>query len=180
MLKKDMNKHLKGFSKDLRDKATKIEALSFKEPKIICFDFKDLRDPEKVKTKLKKVEGISGLHSIYIISLKKGTSAEKILARFKKAKESPEYSLPKENYKEDDSQLSKVLYVGKSQKTFSRLCQHLVKSTSRTYALYLGNWATDIKGGIQIDVFECDNYRQEIEDYIASELKPLLGRRGAA
>jgi hypothetical protein len=76
------------------------------------------------------------------------------------------------------------IYVGTSRKTSKRLTEHLGYGDDRTYSLHLAKWATLLLGGIEIRIHpfklqpELLHLLPYLEDALADELKPLLGRRG--
>jgi hypothetical protein len=75
-----------------------------------------------------------------------------------------------------------VLYVGRSRNPRGRLKQHLSNSTSATYAIHLGNWATDLNIVLDFYLYKFKDIEgrviQVIEDSLWDSLKPLLGKRG--
>jgi len=79
---------------------------------------------------------------------------------------------------------SRCLYVGTSRKTATRIRQHLGAGNARTYALHLSWWATRLPGSVLLDIHEYgddtpDEMLVVLEEQLARELNPVLGRRGS-
>ncbi|SCW76270.1 hypothetical protein SAMN02927924_02678 [Sphingobium faniae] len=79
---------------------------------------------------------------------------------------------------------SRCLYVGTSRKTAARVRQHLGAGNARTYALHLSWWATSLPGSVLLDIHEYgddtpDEMLVVLEEQLARELDPVLGRRGS-
>jgi hypothetical protein len=78
----------------------------------------------------------------------------------------------------------RCLYVGSSRTTPKRLKEHLGFGNLRTYSLQLAYWASNLPGQFTIDVVEFSNNKESqelipfLEDRIAQDRKPILGRRG--
>lgn len=78
---------------------------------------------------------------------------------------------------------SRCLYVGKSEKAAERLRQHLVEAHPATFAIHLKYWPNDIPGNLIVKVIAVSDAQSVllpfIEDQMASEMPPILGRRGS-
>lgn len=154
--------------------------------------FRDLQS--KADGVIEKVTaGIDIDRCIYIIMLDNSAPVRELIECFRDAKKGGHDKLPQYN-----GGASRCLYVGSSCATKARkrtlqgrLKQHLFRAPKGTYALSLSTWASNLPGGITISTYQFNELRREdgeemsrrvilpIEDWLADELKPLLGRRGS-
>jgi len=78
---------------------------------------------------------------------------------------------------------SRCLYVGKSEKVAERLRQHLIEAHPATYAIHLKHWPNDIPGNLVVKVIGVAGVASMmlpfIEDQMAKEMPPILGKRGS-
>lgn len=78
---------------------------------------------------------------------------------------------------------SRCLYVGKSEKAAERLRQHLIEAHPSTFAVHLNYWPSDLPGNLIVRVVGVANLQSAllpfIEDQMASETPPILGKRGS-
>ncbi len=78
---------------------------------------------------------------------------------------------------------SRCLYVGKSEKAAERLRQHLTEANPATFAIHLNYWPNDIPGNLIVKVIGVAGVQSVllpfIEDQMASEMPPILGKRGS-
>lgn len=131
---------------------------------------------------------------LYVIALDCDGSAEALHAAYGKAKARDELRLPQDNHR-----MSDIVYVGSSCATGnrkntlrSRLGQHLIKAPRGTYALSLAEWTHGLPGGIIVSAWQypahwigahadadARHVVLAVEDWLASELEPMLGRRGS-
>lgn len=78
---------------------------------------------------------------------------------------------------------SRCLYVGKSEKAAERLRQHLIEAPQATFAVHLKYWPNDIPGKLIVTVIGVANVPGPlvtfIEDQMATEMPPILGKRGS-
>ena len=78
---------------------------------------------------------------------------------------------------------SRCLYVGKSEKAAERLRQHLTEANPATFAIHLNYWPNDISGNLIVKVIGVEGVQSVllpfIEDQMASEMPPILGKRGS-
>lgn len=78
---------------------------------------------------------------------------------------------------------SRCLYVGKSEKAAERLRQHLTEANLATFAIHLNYWPNDIPGNLIVKVIGVAGVQSVllpfIEDQMASEMPPILGKRGS-
>lgn len=85
--------------------------------------------------------------------------------------------------KRKDCEGSRCLYVGKSEKTAERLKEHLHYVHYTTYALHLNRWPNDIPGNLIVKVIGIKGVASSlvtfIEDQIARDTPPILGKRGS-
>ena len=123
--------------------------------------------------------------SLYTFSISDDCTPEQIRLLITHAKEenSANRALPRINPAADCPE-SRVLYVGTSRNTGARIRQHLGAGNAGTYALHLSWWASGLAGSVQIDVHEYgqdtpDEMLVVLEEQLARELKPILGRRGS-
>lgn len=76
----------------------------------------------------------------------------------------------------------RALYVGRSKKPRERLKQHLMESSSGTYAIHFEAWASDLDIPIEFRLYAFPGLEsrvvQVIEDSLWDYLSPHLGRRG--
>lgn len=87
------------------------------------------------------------------------------------------FKINKNNFKEQQNNKIKYLYVGSSHNIKKRLSEHLgYDGSKKTYALHLREWFC---GEIEIDIYETkDKDLQLFEDILWDTYKPLLGRQG--
>lgn len=78
---------------------------------------------------------------------------------------------------------TRCLYVGKSEKVAERLKQHLIEAHPATFAVHMKYWPSDIPGNLIVKVIGVANVPSVlvpfIEDQLASEAPPILGKRGS-
>ncbi|MCY1670827.1 hypothetical protein OVA07_07330 [Novosphingobium sp. SL115] len=78
---------------------------------------------------------------------------------------------------------SRCLYIGKSEKVAERIRQHLTEAHPATFALHLNYWPKDIPGNLIVQVIGVSSVQSTllsfIEDQMAGEMSPILGRRGS-
>ena len=78
---------------------------------------------------------------------------------------------------------SRCLYVGKSEKAAERLRQHLIEAHPATFAVHLAHWPRDLPGNLLVKVIGVAGVQSVllpfIEDQMASEMPPILGKRGS-
>lgn|GEM_PF-5629716 len=78
---------------------------------------------------------------------------------------------------------SKCLYVGKSEKVAARLKEHLTQANRATYAIHMDRWPCDLPGNLIIRVIEVEGVASSmlpfLEDQLAGEMPPILGKRGS-
>ncbi|WP_108810325.1 hypothetical protein [Sphingorhabdus sp. Alg231-15] len=176
---KNAARYLTKLSDDLSQIAS-LERLEFR------FKFTELNvndfDPisKKFKDDLSK-----NFQSIYSFHLDSMDGREKFLDAIDHAKETKLDGLayPRRNKLNSDSP-SDCFYVGTSRNTFERLKGHLGFGAKSTYSLHLKCWASRLTGGFEIVVhkFDLDDEQLHlltyIEDDLAREVQPMLGRRG--
>lgn len=78
---------------------------------------------------------------------------------------------------------SRCLYVGKSEKAAERLRQHLTEAHRATFAIHFNYWPNDIPGNLNVKVIGVAGISSMllpfIEDQMAREIPPILGKRGS-
>lgn len=78
---------------------------------------------------------------------------------------------------------SRCLYVGKSEKAAERLRQHLIEADPATFAVHLKYWPNDMPGNLIVQVVGVTDVQSVllpfIEDQMARETPPILGKRGS-
>ncbi|MFZ2995731.1 MAG: hypothetical protein WA070_06030 [Sphingobium sp.] len=78
---------------------------------------------------------------------------------------------------------SRCLYVGKSEKAAGRLRQHLIEADPTTFAVHMKYWPSDIPGNLTVKVIGVAGVQSIllpfIEDQMAHETPPILGKRGS-
>ena len=138
----------------------------------------DIEHPGWIKYLLEKnIDTVCSV--LYYITLSEGEECNTVLKKAAEAKKRTEISLPKINH----SSKSNVLYVGKTNSNFpSRFIYHLGLKESKTYALYLKQWAAEYTFTLHFAkiCFAQDNmkYLEQMETVLHDSLKPLLGRTG--
>jgi hypothetical protein len=105
-----------------------------------------------------------------------------VITRMKMSPGKSERALPKVNIKNVDNG-SKVLYIGKTEKGFSRrFKEHLGFGSSSTFALNIIHWRTDLQITLELNYTCIDNSQLQNLESVESALhllaKPILGRMG--
>lgn len=122
----------------------------------------------------------AGVYVIEMDGSNRAKDAQDLLGKYKDTY-GKELKFSKFNILKDDDE-SKILYVGSSQDLKKRLNEHLHDCSSKTYALRLSRWACSLNGNLHVKfaVFEgtSRSQLQDLEDQLASELRPIFGRRG--
>ncbi len=125
--------------------------------------------------------------AIYTFKLSCGTAASECIKKIGALKE---LKKDKSNYRACPK-INRIhrecwpwLYVGSSRNIFRRLNEHIGNGCKSTYALQLRHWASDISGGVQISVYGFGGdssllrYLPYLEEQLASDLKPIMGKHG--
>jgi hypothetical protein len=166
--------------------AKRLESMSHQKQQSWSLNFSDLatdalgdlkRDIQKKLTK--------DCLSIYAFHLSDDACVETLATQINLARSSNDANraYPRVNKIQTEDSY-RCLYVGSSRTSPKRLCEHLGFGNYRTYSLQLAFWASTLPGQFTIDVFEFSNdiESQELipflEDRIAQERNPILGRRG--
>ena len=125
---------------------------------------------------------------IYIFDLDPDADGEEVLAAATSAKKARDFALPQINYGP-----SLTLYVGSSIATGNRrgtlktrLSQHILATSPKTYALSLAHWAGGLSGGLVVSAWQYPASDKEdmrsailaVEDWLSTQRRPLLGQRG--
>ena len=120
---------------------------------------------------------------LYSLSVDSLETAQTIKSAFDNLpnEETRGYRLPRRN---PDNPRQTVLYVGGSGNIRRRLKEHLDAAHARTYAMNLRKWCPAFEGAITVKVqaFSPDvsrECRQDIEDSLWANLKPIFGKSGA-
>lgn len=126
-----------------------------------------------------------GCRSIYAFSLSDECRPDEVRAAIEaaRAEKRKERAFARVN----DADLcadSRCLYVGSSLTTAKRFREHLGLGWKGTYAMHLGWWIGDLAGAVRLDVYRYgadtpDDMLPVLEDQLARELRPMLGRRGS-
>lgn len=133
------------------------------------------------------VERVKGLKKplIYFFEMPDSSKNEEIVGRVRQYKSLSDsratVKIPKEGEHEADSN---ILYVGSTGKDFhSRLSQHLGFSGPTTYSLQLNYWAKELGLSLILHLMELPKeshpFRYDIEEALAVQMKPLVGKRGS-
>jgi hypothetical protein len=152
----------------------------------VGFSFRELGDvlSTDMAERVRDIVGRKCL-SIYSFHLASFAKRTEFLGAFEAAKKEKLGNLayPRLN-KSIDNLSEDCLYVGTSRDTEKRLKEHLGFGDNRTYSLHLAKWATFLAGGIEVRIHPFELAQDQLhllpylEDALAEELKPLLGRRG--
>jgi hypothetical protein len=167
--------------------ASEVRNITFSEPiKNIGYLFSELNDPssDRLKTSINQ-SLVKDCLSIYSFHLDDNCHETDFKTAFENARKENLANLayPRINTKTPPAR-EKCLYVGTSRQTPKRLLQHLGFGNDRTYSLQLKKWAGDLAGGFQIRIVEFKVSEKQrslltyLEDALASDLHPMLGRRG--
>ncbi len=127
--------------------------------------------------------------ALYVFKLGNRQQGEVVLHEIERAKDEQGRDDKKKNLCTFNRQFdgSETLYVGRSFTPRSRISQHLVSSTSGTYAMHLEEWAKPLALDVSLTMYDVPQYdgRVEVERAMSvletgvwDHLKPLLGRRG--
>ncbi len=166
-----------------RKNASIVESVRYTDHVSLRFEFRDLVEANAVpiKNQLKAEIGIKST-TIYVLHVTEEGAHLIVRDKIRLVRQAKKRAYPRDNTASSNASRT-CLYVGKSESTASRLYQHLIEAPTRTYALHLSHWASDIPGGIQIEAFKFDDISrdllQALEDHLGGELRPMLGKRGA-
>ncbi len=123
--------------------------------------------------------------SIYSFHLGSTANRKEFLNKFESAKANRSGGLAYPRLNRPLPELSDdCLYVGTSRQTKKRLAEHLGYGSDKTYALHLGKWTEGLVGGVEVRIHEYDladdlrSMLTHLEDALARDLRPMLGRRG--
>lgn len=116
---------------------------------------------------------------IYIIKTKEKIDIEEV-KNAKKDLKAQGFGMFRINYKKinNESNQSKYLYVGSSQKLRDRLKQHLGLISKTTFALHLKEWWKNREIEIEIYEIKDSDNMQLYEDLLWQKYKPIFGREG--
>ncbi|WP_153228226.1 hypothetical protein [Achromobacter xylosoxidans] len=126
---------------------------------------------------------------LYVFKLDNNQQSEIVLREIKRAKGEQGTNKKKKNLCTLNRQFegSETLYVGRSFTPRSRIGQHLISSSSGTYAMHLEEWAKPLALNVRLTVYDVPQYNDQVEVERAmnvletgvwDHLRPLLGRRG--
>lgn len=162
----------------------KADAVMQANPEILeplCFHYSELENENLVKEKIQSLLGkkMVSIYAIRLLGQNPNFSICSAVSNLKGKETARAY--PRVN--EVVGQTS-CLYVGKSRNTAKRIYEHLVEANPKTYAMHMKHWSKDMGGIIQVDIFKYEasideDCLQLLEDRLAFELNPMLGRRGA-
>ncbi|MDA6072044.1 hypothetical protein NJT12_20675 [Flavobacterium sp. AC] len=139
----------------------------------------DIRESEKHKELYKELKKLEG-PCLYFFEITSQNLTSEIISKIKEysaTENSKAIPAIKKNVPE-----SKVLYVGKVKRHFwGRLIQHLgFYKVNRTQGLQLFYWTKELGLNIKVTVFEFEpemiNLMEVLENQLAKELKPILGK----
>jgi len=137
-----------------------------------------INDLQKVSIEDKK-----GNSYIYTFTTETSEEAERLHSACKTVKDrepKPTFKMPRVHKQNPES---RCLYVGSSITGIEkRINQHLGFSYDTTYSLQLNKWASAMRIAVTVKVFEIPTRDQQIvqiiEDYLWSQLFPVLGKKG--
>lgn len=168
-------------AKNLRAIAAEVESIRPTSKYVYSINFQDLTSPRclELRNQLRDDLGAK-FFSIYKFQLCDVVSVERLNEVFQAAQKGSggEIKFPRFNARN-----CRCLYVGSSRMTVKRLCEHLGYGSPKTYSLQLASWATELDGGITIEVYGFDSQNEPLitwlEDQLSQDEAPLLGRRGS-
>ncbi|WP_278391479.1 hypothetical protein [Sphingobium yanoikuyae] len=177
-------------AKALRDTAGELEQGALVEPVEFVIPMADLGTERMAGHCRRILDGVGRKQlGVYIIDLDADVPlcrVHDIIGKLKAAN----VALPKNDRtgfakvnKREDCEGSRCLYVGKSEKTAERLKEHLHYVHPTTYALHLNRWPSDIPGNLIVKVIGVKDIASSlvtfIEDQVARDTPPILGKRGS-
>jgi hypothetical protein len=144
--------------------------------------------------RLTAVDLIDRDRCLYVFALDPQADPGALKSAYNVAKKRGDLKLP-----QDNGDVSCILYVGSSCATKNRkrtlrnrLQQHLKKAPKGTYGLSLSEWTSDLHGSLVVSAWQYPSISEglegdlaarcvvlAVEDWLADELKPMLGRRGS-
>lgn len=153
--------------------------------------FSDIpRRAESIVLRLTAEKLIDRDRAIYLFELDQNADPRHVQDAAIEAKKSCTHRLPQIN-----SGISDALYIGSSCATGTRrgtlrtrLLQHFLGTSPNTYSMALSSWTEDLRGGVTVSAWQYGHEESEehiresllaIEDWLARERNPMLGRRGA-
>lgn len=181
-----LDESLKTFAQALlKERANALPLVEFGQQNQFTFSLKQVRDgaPEAKISELLSTENwpySKKQPAIYVISAN-DIDCAKVLANAFPDKKDRSFSGPRVN---KDNKGEKTLYVGSSENVAKRLTEHIWRAKHRnTYALNLGLWCPNSEGYIHVHVqpiLNCNSreVRQDLEDALWQQLKPIFGKRG--
>ncbi|WP_017181347.1 hypothetical protein [Sphingobium xenophagum] len=177
-------------AKALRDIADKISEGSLVEPVEFIIPMFDIGS-ERIATHCRHIIETIGRKQlgVYSIEFDADVPLDRVYDAIDSLKDE-NVALPKADRtgfakvnKRKDCEGSRCLYVGKSEKIAERLKEHLHYVHYTTYALHLNRWPSDIPGNLIVKVIGIKGVASSlvtfIEDQIARDTPPILGKRGS-
>jgi hypothetical protein len=169
----------------LNERALALPTVEFGQQNQIAFSLKQIRNgtPEAMIAEWLSPENwpySKKQPAIYVISANDADCAKDLANAFPD-KKNRDFAGPRVN---KDNKGEKTLYVGSSENVAKRLTEHLwCAKHKNTYALNLGLWCPNGEGSIHVHVqpiLKCNSreVRQDLEDALWQQLKPIFGKRG--
>lgn len=179
-----LSEDLTRVASDLRELATKVEAVQLTPIPPALWSFNEVRSSAQEEMLLRLAESI-GVHDksrfIYVFDLAGEVDTIALRAAYKAAKSA----------KVGDRKFAKlsggngtVMYVGSSMKLMRRTSEHLGLVAATVFAMHLRQWLPAGETRVRLSAFRVpdsldDDVVQAIEDGMWHRLQPILGRRGA-
>lgn len=180
---------LQGAAERLISKANGLSHQQFTDWKSQALNISSLHgaDADRIVSNLKSVKK----PVIYFFQFKDKPNNKPIVNRIRDYKENGNSDTGKKENRscvkvrnDSDTEFdTKVLYVGSTGSGFhGRVKQHLGFGPKGTYALQLVHWAKNLD--LQLTLYwmelhtESHDFRYDIEDALAEQMKPLVGKRG--
>jgi len=174
---------LKDVFKTRIDRAAQLLEQPSIESKTIQFGSSDLSNPDKLEQLHaqfpRKIEGVTYLYRLSV-DTNDTALASQVRLEYRRARAKMIFNMSRDN---EEHPNSNSLYVGTSQSLYDRFRTHLGRGAGKsTWALYLSEWATQLKPTFTVEYYEFMDAFQEdvelIEGVLWDSLRPMFGKKG--
>jgi len=174
---------LKDVFKTRIDRAAQLLEQPSTESKTIQFGSSELSSPDKLEQLHaqfpRKIEGVTYLYRLSV-DTNDTALASQVRLEYRRARAKKIFNMSRDN---EEHPNSNSLYVGTSKSLYDRFRTHLGRGAGKsTWALYLSEWATQLKPTFTVEYYEFrDAFPEDvelIEGVLWDSLCPMFGKKG--